>query len=326
MELKKQVLSLLEIARGNSISGAKLAKELFVTRSAIWKAIKALQADGYGITAVTNKGYCLTENNDILSSASITPFLCGQALDMKIEVHKKVDSTNSIAKNLAKNGASQGTVVIAEEQINGRGRLGRAFYSPPSTGVYMSLVLRPKLSLEHSLLITTSVAVAVARAIETVGNVKADIKWVNDIYVNGYKLCGILTEASIDFESGGLEYVIVGIGINVATQKKDFPEELQNIATSIFLDESNKMPIRSKLIAEVLNNISQSYERMTDKEYLDEYRERSFLLGQEILVIQGEKIETALAIEIDEQARLVVEFKDGTRKPLNSGEVSVKKQ
>jgi len=324
MDLKQSVLAFLENNRGNSISGAKLANELGVTRSAVWKAIKSLQSEGYSIKAITNKGYCLSESNDILSGESIKPFLRGQAVDMKIQVFKTIDSTNTYAKKLAQDGAEQGTIIISEEQTAGRGRLGRNFYSPSSTGIYMSVILRPKLSMEHSLLITTSVAVAVSKAIEKLAVIETKIKWVNDIYYNDKKICGILCEASIDFESGGLEYAIVGIGINVTTLKEQFPQDLREIATSIFSENTGEN-VRSELIAEILNNISECYENIESKSFLEEYKRRSFLLGQEIVVINGEKSEPATAIDIDEKARLVVKFTDGSIKPLNSGEVSVRK-
>jgi len=324
MELKQSVLAFLEKNRGESISGAKLASELGVTRSAIWKGIKALQSEGYSINAVTNKGYCLSENSDILSEMSIKPFLRGQARDMEIEVFKTIDSTNTHAKSLAQNGAKQGRIVISEEQTAGRGRLGRSFYSPASTGIYMSIILRPKLSIEHSLLITTSVAVAVSRAIEKLCGIETKIKWVNDIFYNDKKICGILCEASLDFESGGLEYAVVGIGINVNTLQESFPQDLKGIATSIFNENSSKN-VRSELVAEILNNISQCYDEVENKDFLKEYKARSLLLGEEILVINGDKTEPATAIDIDEKARLIVKFPDGSIKALNSGEVSVKK-
>lgn len=191
MELKHKVLSYLENNKGNSVSGGKLAEKLGVTRSAVWKAIKSLQDEGYSITAVTNKGYCLSEQNDILSAESIKPYLNKKNKNIDIKVFKTIDSTNTYAKTLAQNGAPQGTVVISEEQTAGRGRMGRSFYSPASTGIYMSIVLRPKLSLEDSLLITTSVAVAVSNAIEKIAYIDTKIKWVNDIYFGDKKLCGI---------------------------------------------------------------------------------------------------------------------------------------
>lgn len=322
MELKHQVLKILEENRGNSVNGAKLAEELFVTRSSIWKAVKSLQKDGYRIEAVTNKGYCLLSDNDIVSAESITPFLRGEAKGFHLDVRQTVTSTNTLAKEMASKGASQGTVLIAREQTEGRGRMGRTFYSPSSSGIYFSIILRPKLNLEDSLLITTGTAVAVAKAIETVAKADARIKWVNDIFVDDKKVCGILTEASLNFESGGLEYAVVGIGINIETTS--FPEEIRQIAGSIFREKPGDAPVTSMLVAEVLNNLAVCMDSLTDLNYLEEYRKRSFLIGKDILVIKGKEIIPAKAIDIDEKARLVVEYENQTREALISGEVSTR--
>ena len=322
MELKHQVLKILEENRGCSVNGAKLASELFVTRSSIWKAMKSLQKDGYRIEAVTNRGYCLLTDNDIVSSESITPFLQGSAVNFILDVRESVTSTNTIAKELAAKGAKEGTVIIAREQTEGRGRMGRSFYSPNYSGIYFTVILRPKLNLEDSLLITTAAAVAVAKAIESVAKVNATIKWVNDIFIDEKKVCGILTEASLNFENGGLEYAVVGIGINIGT--KDFPEEIKQVAGSIFKDKPDQTPVTSMILAEVLNNIAESMNSLTDKKYLEEYRKRSFLVGKLIHVIRGGSIIPAKAIDIDEKARLVVEYEDHTIEALVSGEVSVR--
>ncbi len=322
MELKHQVLEILEKNRGNTVNGAKLASELYVTRSAVWKSIKALQKEGYHISAVTNKGYCLQVGNDIVSAESIIPYLKGAASNFQLEVRQSVSSTNTLAKEMAAQGAVEGTVLIALEQTEGRGRMGRSFYSPSSSGIYFSIILRPKLKLEDSLLITTATAVAVSQAIETVAGVKSGIKWVNDIYLGDKKVCGILTEASLNFESGSLEYAIVGIGINIDTN--DFPEDISHVAGALFSQKPTGSPITSILVAEVLNNMAKCMNTLTDKAYLDEYRRRSFLIGKDILVLKGKETLYAKAIDIDDQARLVVEYEDKTIEALNSGEVSVR--
>jgi BirA family biotin operon repressor/biotin-[acetyl-CoA-carboxylase] ligase len=293
-----------------------------VTRSAVWKAVKALQKDGYRISAVTNKGYCLMPDNDIISSESIQPFLRGQAESFTLEVYQSVTSTNTLAKEFAGQGAKAGTVIIAREQTEGRGRMGRTFYSPDSTGIYFSIILRPDMSIEDSLLITTAAAVAVTKAIESVSGKKAQIKWVNDIFMEGKKVCGILTEASLNFENGRLEYAIVGIGINIATNS--FPDNISHVAGSVFSDKPDDTPVTSRLVAEVLNNIADCMNSLTDKSYLEEYRKRSFLIGQEILVLKGSEAIPAKAVDIDEKARLVVVYKDQTTEALSSGEVSVR--
>ncbi len=324
MEVKQQVLKLLEENRGNTINGAKLATELNVSRSAVWKAIKTLQKDGYSIEAVTNKGYSLLQENDIISKESITPFLKGKATAFELDVRQTVTSTNTIAKEMASAGAKEGTVIIAREQTEGRGRMGRSFYSPNSSGVYFTTILRPQINLEDSLLITTATAVAVSKAIETVAHVPASIKWVNDIFVQDKKVCGILTEASLNFESGALEYAVIGIGINITT--KDFPDEILGSAGSVFSDKPKDSPVTSMLVAEVLNNLASCMDSLTDTKYIEEYRRRSFLIGKEILVLKGNSSTPAKAIDIDDRARLIVEYEDKSVETLISGEVSIRQR
>lgn len=322
MVLKQEIIRILEENRGKSVSGTQMAKELYVSRSAIWKNIKQLQKEGYHIEAVPNRGYLLSESNDILTAESISPYLRGRALDFNLDVRKTVTSTNTLAKEMATKGASAGTVLIASEQTEGRGRMGRRFYSPSSTGLYLSIILRPNLNLEDSLLITTSTAVAVAKAIEKLTGNDVGIKWVNDLYMNCKKVCGILTEASLNLENGGLEYAVVGIGINVST--KDFPDDIQEVAGSIFSDKPDDKPITSLLTAEVLNNLAEAMDKITDLDYLKEYKERSFLIGEDILVLKEKESYPARTLDIDERARLVVEYPDGNIEHLLSGEVSVR--
>lgn len=322
MDLKQKILIILEAHRGRSVNGALMAEKLSVSRSAIWKCIKQLQNDGYQIHAVRNLGYCLDHSNDIITAESISPYLRGNARHFHLDVRGSVTSTNTLAKEMAVAGASEGTVVLAREQTEGRGRMGRSFYSPNSTGLYFSIILRPRLDLNDSLLITTSAAVAVAKAIERLTNDKVQIKWVNDLYMKGRKVCGILTEASLNIENGGLEYAVVGIGINVTT--KDFPNDIKQIAGTILSEGPRNKPIMSLLAAEILNNLSASMENMTDRSYLLDYKKRSFLIGKEILVLKGNDTKPAKAIDIDESARLIVEYPDGNKEALSSGEVSVR--
>ncbi len=324
MSVKQHVLSVLERNKGNNVSGAKLARELSISRNAVWKAIKMLQSEGYAISAVPNKGYCLSEDNDILSGESIMPYLADSFKQLNFEVYKSVTSTNTLLKEAAAKGAAEGKVLIAEEQTEGRGRMGRNFYSPAKTGIYMSILLRPKVKVEEALFITTSAAVAVAKAIEKVTGCEAKIKWVNDIYCNGKKVCGILTEAGVDFEGGGLEYCIVGIGINIARPLNDFPSELKDIATGIFEARMYSSELRSKLIAEILNNFANYYSELSGKAFIKEYRQRSFLIGKEIDIITGDKLQNATVLDIDDEARLIVKLPGGEIKALSSGEVSVR--
>ncbi len=318
MPLKERVLAVLEENKGKSVSGSEIARSVGMTRSAVWKAVKMLREEGYSICAVTNKGYCLSEENDFLSEQSIIPGLRTKEIGRKIDVFKTIDSTNSFAKNLAQLGAVHGTTVISEVQTQGRGRMGRSFYSPLGMGIYMSVIIRPKLSVEHSLLITSCAAVAVAEAIEKTSGIDCKIKWVNDIYCGSKKLCGILTEASVDVEQGGLEYAIVGMGINV--QNVTFPKNVADIATSIKL-ETGETISRSIIAAEVLNCLEEKLSTITDKSFINEYRRRSNVIGKRIEVTQGETASTVVCTGIDEYGRLLVRTSTGEEKALSSGTV-----
>lgn len=319
-----RVLEILEKHKGDHISGSRIADHLDISRNSVWKAIKHLQEEGHNITAITNKGYCLNIDNELLSSQSISKHLKTDIFDIK--VYKEVESTNSMLKLEADSGASEGHVIIAEQQTKGRGRRGRSFFSPESTGVYMSLLLRPKISAYESLSITTCAAVAVAQAIEMNSNKEAKIKWVNDIFLDDKKVSGILTEASMDLEGGGLKYAILGIGINVFAPTNGFPKELENISTSVFDNHENSGERRSKLIADILEIFMSYYKTLEEKTFLSEYRNRSMILNKEINVIKGENnIERAFALDIDENFRLKVQNEQGEIEYLNSGEVSIRK-
>lgn len=321
MSVKDEVLKQLEENKGSYISGANLANTLNVSRNAIWKAIKALEKSGYSINAITNKGYCLDIDNDILSSQSIKKYT---SYDMDIHIYETVTSTNTVLKEMAENGAKEGTVIIANKQTLGRGRLGKNFYSPAGTGIYLSVLLRPDIPAEKALFLTTSAAVATARAIEDVCDKKADIKWVNDIYISDKKVCGILTEANFNIETGKLDYAIVGIGINICFPKEGFPDEINNIATAVFDTLSDSVNKRSILIAHLLNYFMDYYTNFNKKDYVKEYIDRSMLLGRNISIIKAGESIPAKAIDIDSNCRLKVEFEDGTAKWLNSGEVSIR--
>ena len=325
MNVKQEVLEVFERDKGICISGAQLAAQLCVSRNAIWKAVKTLQEDGYSITAVTNKGYTLSNDTDILSPQSISKYLYENAGPFNIEVYKTVSSTNTVLKELASHGESEGKVIIAMEQTLGRGRLNRSFYSPRGTGIYLSVLLRPKMSAADSLFLTTSAAVAVAEAIETVAGKDAKIKWVNDIYCDNKKVCGILTEASLNLEGGGLEYAVLGIGLNVLQPSGGFPEELKDIATSVFNDTNCPADSKSRLVAEILNRFWAYYKNIENKAFLKAYIQRSMVVGNEIYVIGNNTCEKALATKIDQQCRLWVRTEDGVEKALSSGEVSIRK-
>lgn len=241
--------------------------------------------------------------------------------DFDITVFDGIESTNTYLKEKAISGASEGTVIIARSQSGGKGRLGRSFFSPDDTGIYMSLLLRPDSAPDASLSITACAAVCAAEAIETVTGVHSEIKWVNDIYCHGKKVCGILTEGQIDPDTLKLSFAVLGIGINVFTPKNGFPDELSDIAASI-LPHSESTDILNRLTAEFLNIFSKKYKTLSDKSFLTEYKNRSCLLGKTVKVTNSDIIGTA--VDIDDDFHLILMLNDGKLMPLSSGEVSVR--
>ena len=306
MTVKEQIIALFDGNKGKYFSGEDIANELSVSRNAVWKAVKALQSEGYDITAVPNKGYCLSSESDILSSIAISKFLHDHAKGLEIEVFKTLPSTNTYLKELASSGAAEGKVIVCEQQTSGRGRLGRSFFSPQSTGIYMSILLRPNLTSDNAVQITTLAAVAVCEAIEMLSGKKAEIKWVNDIYI----------------EDGGLEYVVLGIGINVYRPGGDFPSEISHIASSVF--DTDIGDTRNQLTAEVLNRILHYYQNFSQKEFTPKYKERSFVIGRKIAVVEPNNQYLAKAIDIDDHCRLIIQTADGTKKTISTGEISIK--
>ncbi|MCH5321659.1 MAG: biotin--[acetyl-CoA-carboxylase] ligase [Eubacterium sp.] len=312
MSLKNDILFEL-LKRENYISGQELAEKFGKSRAAVWKAVQNLIKDGYEIDAVTNKGYRLTENNDTISARKIK-----LNLKEKIDVfyYPSVDSTNNCCKRLLADSKQGVFLVTADSQTAGRGRQGKSFYSPALTGVYFSLVIRPHSSLQNAVTATTAAAVAVCRAIEKLTDRKPKIKWVNDVYLDGKKICGILTEAITNFEEGTVDSVIIGIGINIKTI--DFPDDVENAGT---LGEKIS---RSRLIAEVTNELL-SIAESDYNSFIDYYRSHSFVIGEQIKIIQNGRVTPATAVAIDETGGLEVELDSGEHKVLRSGEISIRK-
>lgn len=238
---------------------------------------------------------------------------------LKIITVNETASTNDELKKSAVRGEREEILLAAEKQTAGRGRRGRSFFSPVSTGIYMSLLLHPRLSAEDCTLITPLCAVAVCEAVENVTGIKADIKWVNDIFVCGKKVAGILTEGS--FTEKGADYVIVGIGINLSPPEEGFPEEIRDTAGAL---TDGSADLRCQLIAEIVNIFMHRMESIGSRSFISDYRSRLFFLGKEITVISPDGSYTATAEDIDRMCRLRVRTQDGETKILGSGEISVK--
>lgn len=238
--------------------------------------------------------------------------------------YKELDSTSIRVRELAEEGAPEKTVVVADSQTNGRGRKGRSFFSPEGAGLYMSMLLRPGLAFQDTLSITTMTAVAVAKAIERLvpDGELVDIKWVNDLFIHGKKICGILTETGQKFTDGVPDYVIVGIGINVGGL--DFPEELAEIATSLE-KEWGFLPSKEELLNLILEEFEKLYVKLPDVTYMEAYRKRSMVIGKNIRVLSGDTSYEARAVGIDDRAGLIIETANG-REILQSGEITIRVQ
>lgn len=340
MSIKQEVLALLEAGKGSYQSGEELAERLSVSRAAVWKAIEELRKDHYAITAVTRRGYCLSPDSDRLSVQGIRPYLKHVEIADRIFTYPVCDSTNIAAKKLAVEGASHGTVAVAEAQTAGHGRLGRSFYSPAGSGIYLSMVLRPQSPSTQAVLITTAASVAVCRAIRQVTGREPEIKWVNDLHLNGKKICGISAEGIADMTTGAIGTVILGIGINFTVPHEQLPPELEDVVGFLYEEEAPSVT-KNQLIAAIIDQVLDLMNELPSREFLEDYRKWSLVLGQRIRVlplkpgVPAEKTamepglpgvcDTGTAREIDPDGALVVEMDDGTIQTLNTGEISIRR-
>ena len=268
---KTKLLELFESNRGSFISGEKIAECLNISRTAVWKAVNSLRRDGYQISAVTNKGYCLAENSDIISAQGIQQYLSDICSNVKIEVFSETDSTNMVCRNKANDGEQESYVAVASRQTGGRGRNGRSFFSPADTGLYLSILIRPNEQPDSvSLGLTTMAAVAACEAIEKVTGRSPEIKWINDLLLNDRKICGILTEARP--AEKGFEWVVVGIGINLYLEKEVLPEDIKERAGGIF-DTKEVIP-KKELTVELTNRMQAVLQYPEKKDISEKYLKR----------------------------------------------------
>ncbi len=320
MNVKEILINRLSLSDGEYISGAELARQIGVSRNAVWKAVKSLENDGYIIESVTSKGYRIASQSNKLSVEIITSKLNAKKLGKRIIILDKTDSTNNYAKNIAAKGAVHGTVVVADTQTAGKGRLGRNFVSPFGMGLYMSVIIRPTFSIDVAALITSAAAVASAEAVEKLCGNDVHIKWVNDLYMNGRKICGILTEASMGLEISSPDYVVIGIGINV--RKFEFDDELGKRVSSIET-ETGKIINRNELCALVLDRLEYYIYNLEKRSHIDEYKRRELLTGNIITASIGTEKIMGRAVGIDDNANLIIETENGGRRNLSSGEANL---
>ena len=323
---RERVYQLLREQAGTFVSGQELSGLLGISRAAVWKAIDSLRRDGYTIEARTGLGYRLTAAPDALAEREIRRFLTADCPDLRCLA--EIDSTNSYLKREALAGAPHGTAATAECQTAGRGRMTRGFRSPAGRGVYLSVLLRPQLPPEALLGVTGMTAVAVCAAVERVCGVRPGLKWPNDPVLNGKKLCGILTEMSLEAETGRVQSLVLGIGVNVGQGPEDFSPEVREVAASL-LQALGRPVSRPKLAAALLEELDRAYAALLAgdlSEYLAAYRRDCVNLGKTVQLIPfgGGERETAQAVDVDEEFSLVVRGADGKERTVRSGEVSVR--
>jgi len=320
--MKEKILELLMHHNGKCLSGQDLSQSLGISRTAVWKHIKSLQELGYPIQSIDRKGYQLDPEESFLLASEIKKRLGTKTIGTHITVLPSIESTNLYAKEM-QDQLSDGDVVIAEEQTQGKGRRGKAWSSPRGKGIWATIFLKPTFSVEKASSTTQLAAAAMWQSIYHNTGIKCEIKWPNDLLINGKKICGILTE--LTGEIGQIEYLLVGLGLNV--NNIDFPDEIKDVATSLRLATGRNVN-RTELLIEFLQMFEVFYTQM-EREHSSEralriIRENSSVLGRPLHVIRGGMTMRAMGIRILENGNLEVEYEDKSREILSGGEVSVR--
>lgn len=320
--MRQDILDFLIQHKDEFVSGQQISEQLGISRTAVWKHIRVLKQRGYVIESYTKKGYCLREAPELLSEQAIEEGLSTKVVGRHIVYRERVDSTNNVAKKLADEGAPEGTIVVAEEQTGGRGRINRLFLSPFAKGVWFSLILRPNIPPMEVSKMTLLAAVAVARAIRHHGLTDCGIKWPNDILVKGRKMVGILTELNGSAEK--VNYIIMGIGVNTGITAEDLSKDLQPIVTS-FAREGVRVS-RLALLETLLKEIERLYQTVCRDGFapvLAEWRALSCMLGQDVTVTSIDKTFSGKAVDIDENGNLLVATPEGVEVVM-AGDIHVR--
>ncbi len=304
------------------LTGGDLEKLCSASRKAIVSTIESLLERGYRIEEVPGEGYRLLETPHSLDGSDLKTLMRTSKLGCEILVFRRVGSTNDVAIELARSGSPEGTLVVAEEQTRGRGRLGRSWFSPPGTGLWFSIVLKPSLKAEDVVTVSLAVALGVAEVLRKSYSIPAELKWPNDVVVGARKICGILTEG--DFVEGHIESVVVGVGINVLNEPDDFPPRLRDVATSIRI-ETGVSPSRSQVLTDILEGVEKRYLELCEKGFPSlrhDILKLSGLIGKLITVETAASKIVGLAHDIDRDGALVVRLENGTHQRIIAGEVS----
>ena len=320
--MRSEILHILR-NRDGYISGQELCEKFGVSRTAVWKVVNQLKEDGYEIVAVPNKGYCLKSSPDIISAEEVKSLLDTAWAGREIEYFPAIDSTNNKAKRLAEEGAVHGTLVIADEQNMGRGRRGKSWQTPSGSAIAMSLIIRPQLPPEQASMLTLVMGMAVTSACKEILNLPFQIKWPNDIVIEGKKICGILTELSAEMAS--INYLVIGAGINV--NMKELPEEIKAVATSLAAAAGHKVN-RAAIICCCMKHFEKYYAAFMETGDLSrlqkEYNEALVNFQNEVRVLKPGGEYSGISHGINEKGELLVEKEDKTIETVFSGEVSVR--
>ncbi|MBP2650354.1 MAG: BirA bifunctional protein, biotin operon repressor and biotin/acetyl-CoA-carboxylase ligase [Firmicutes bacterium] len=322
--MRSEILEMIRKIPGQYLSGEEISRRFTVSRTAVWKHIQALKSEGYDIEAHSRLGYRLRQSPDLLLPGEIEAHLKTKTLGRNIYYQAEFEtSTNDVAKQMAAIGCPEGQVVVGETQKGGRGRLARNWFSPYSKGIWFSIVLRPNFRLQDAPKCTMMAAVAINRAIKKVANINSGIKWPNDIMFGGKKLVGILTEMSAEVDV--INYVIIGVGINVNISNDDFPSELQMVATSLMLATGTSVS-RLELLLAVLVELEIVYNEAVEHGFsriLDQWRTQSVTLGRNVDVYGFGSSFSGLALDIDDDGALLVQTDNGVEKVV-AGDVSIR--
>ena len=317
--MNKTIIQMLIDSDSEYVSGQNISDKLGITRAAVWKRISKLKELGFEIESVTKKGYKLLSYPDILNKELIEIGMKSDFIGHSVEVLESVDSTNDYAKKKAKE-LVDGSVIISLEQVKGKGRRGRSFHSGKGDGIYLSIILKPGFEPAKAPFITSIAGAALVNTFNKF-NIQTKIKWPNDVLINGKKVAGILTEMSADMEF--IEYIVLGVGINVSGL--EFPNELKNIATSLKLEgyDVKKLNIIWQFVYEfeLLYNL---YLNENTSEVVNILRNNSSVLGKQINVHYMNEIESAIAVDINNQGALIIKTQEGEVKELSSGEISIR--
>ncbi|WP_461207002.1 biotin--[acetyl-CoA-carboxylase] ligase [Clostridium sp. DL1XJH146] len=321
--MKYRILEMLKNSEQGFLSGQKISEELGISRAAIWKHMNTLKEEGYTIESVSRKGYKIISSPDILTLSEVHNKVKTEYIGKEIIHYDSIASTNTEAKKIAYE-TKEGTIIVAEEQIAGKGRMGRSWVSTKGKGIWMSIILKPEISPTKVPQITQIAAAAVAKALEEL-DIEVGIKWPNDIIINGKKICGILTEMSAEINM--VNYAVLGIGMNVNNKENDFPGELKSKASSLFIEEKKEYS-RKDIFVGIINYFEFFYEEYVKKgnmqEVLEICRTKSCVIGREIRMIEKGKEIIAKAVELNDNGELVVTLKNGNNRSIMSGEISIR--